>query len=187
LPVPALVKIPDDVLDAPVDGVNLAPGPLRAQLDPARPTLVVFLRHFGCIFCREMVKDVRKAAEANRGYPPVLFIFQGTPADGQRFFADHAPAARAVADHDRRLYGAFGLGQGSMAQMFSPRVWLCGLRATAKGNTIGVGRIIGDPWTMPGVFLLKADGTIPWQHDFVHAGDHPDFNKLPLPAGAAVA
>jgi len=39
-------RIDAAVLDAPVQGVNPTPGPLRAQLGSAR-TLLVFLRHFG--------------------------------------------------------------------------------------------------------------------------------------------
>lgn len=35
------------ILSQPVDGVNLKPGALGEQIDPARPTLLVFLRHFG--------------------------------------------------------------------------------------------------------------------------------------------
>jgi hypothetical protein len=36
------------MLDRPVSGFNLEPGNLRDQLgDPPRPTLLVFLRHFG--------------------------------------------------------------------------------------------------------------------------------------------
>jgi hypothetical protein len=39
-------RIPDQVLAAPVTGLNLRPGTLQDQLD-ARRTLLVFLRHFG--------------------------------------------------------------------------------------------------------------------------------------------
>lgn len=39
-------SIPNAVLDRPVAGVNLAPGALRVQLGE-RPTVLVFLRHFG--------------------------------------------------------------------------------------------------------------------------------------------
>jgi len=59
--------ITDEILDAPVSGVNLAPGTLRAQLGE-RPTLLVFLRHFGGIFCREAVADLR--APIGGGVPP---------------------------------------------------------------------------------------------------------------------
>ena len=38
--------IPKMVLLTPVEGVNLRPGVLQDQLDN-RPTLLVFLRHFG--------------------------------------------------------------------------------------------------------------------------------------------
>jgi len=38
--------IPQSVLESPVEGVNLRPGMLQAQLG-AELTLLVFLRHFG--------------------------------------------------------------------------------------------------------------------------------------------
>ncbi len=38
-------NVPSELLDRPVTGLNLAPGTLRDQL--SRPTLLVFLRHFG--------------------------------------------------------------------------------------------------------------------------------------------
>ena len=39
-------KIDPNILDAPVEGVNLAPGSLRDQI-AGQPTLLVFLRHLG--------------------------------------------------------------------------------------------------------------------------------------------
>lgn len=42
----ASLDLPATILDLPVEGVHLHPGPLRAQLGP-EPTLLVFLRHFG--------------------------------------------------------------------------------------------------------------------------------------------
>lgn len=174
-----------EILDRPVDGVNLAAGSLRDQLPAGSPTLLVFLRHLGCIFCREMIKDIRRAAEADSAYPPVLFFFQGTPDNGKEFFDQFWPSARAVADLPRHFYDAFGLKQGSVGQMFSPRVWLCGLRAVSKGNLQPLAKPIGDPWLMPGCFLVR-DGSILWRHDFLHAGDHPDFTRIPaIAAGLA--
>jgi hypothetical protein len=58
--------VPDDVLDQTVVGVNLVPGTLRNQLG-AGPTLLVFLRQLGCIFCREMVTRLREASAPGRG------------------------------------------------------------------------------------------------------------------------
>jgi hypothetical protein len=56
--------------------------------------------------------------------------------------------------------------------MFAPDVWACGMRATLKGGMVG--RPAGDPWQMPGLFLVQGPGIL-WQHNFRHAGDHPDF------------
>lgn len=41
-----ITRIPKDVLDLPVEGVNLVPGSFGEQFGD-QPTLLVFLRHFG--------------------------------------------------------------------------------------------------------------------------------------------
>ena len=41
------MNVPVPMLDSVVDGLNLAPGTLRDQLTTDKPTLLVFLRHFG--------------------------------------------------------------------------------------------------------------------------------------------
>ena len=97
-------------------------------------------------------------------------------AEGGPFFGRYWPDARAVADAPKRFYAAFGIGQGSAREMFGPGVWVAGARAVLKGNTAG--KIIGDPWTMPGLFLVERD-TILWRYTFRHAGDHPDFARIP--------
>ena len=60
--------------------------------------------------------------------------------------------------------------------MFGPRVWFAGARAALKGNAAG--KAVGDPRTMPGLFLIKDDAIL-WRHGFRHAGDHPDFARIP--------
>ena len=112
-------RIPDAVLDRYVSGVNLMPGSLRDQLGEA-VTLLVFLRHFGCMFCRETIAELRQAAEAP-GYPPVVFFFQGTPTEGRAFLRRYWPEARAIADPELFLYESFGVDRGSLLQMFGPR------------------------------------------------------------------
>jgi hypothetical protein len=43
----------------------------------------------------------------------------------------------------------------------------------------------GDVWRMPGIFLVE-NQRIVWEHAFRHAGDHPDFARIPqLARGAA--
>lgn len=172
-----------NALATPVEGRNLQPGTLRDQWGEGR-TLLIFLRHLGCLFSREVVADVRKAAEADPSYPPVLYVHLGTPADGEAFFGQHDPEARTVADGPGNLYRAFGIKRGSVGQLFSPKVIACGLRASRKGH--GAGRPIGDPWMLPGMFVVEGDQIL-WSHEAKHAADHPDFARIPEAVGAPAA
>ncbi len=61
--------------------------------------------------------------------------------------------------------------------MFAPAVWLRGFEAARKGHRVGAP--VGDPWMMPGLFLVDDQVQIRWSWSFAHAGDHPDFTTLP--------
>jgi hypothetical protein len=173
--------ISPDILQASVEGINLRPGALSEQIG-SQPSLLVFLRHFGCMFCREMVRDLRRISQSLAGFPPVLFFYQGTVEEGQTFFGNYWPEARAVSDEPKKFYTALGLRRATFGQMFGIQVWTCRMRALSKGNFIG--RAVSDPWIMPGVFLVHG-GEVLWCHRFLHQGDHPDWSKIPamVPAG----
>ncbi len=182
-------RVAEAVLDAGIQGTRLAePMTLRGQLDANRPTLVNFLRHFGCCFCREIVKDLRVASEradghgGSRRYPRVVFVHMADVEAAGTFFGKYWPGATTISDPEKRLYGAFGLGRGSLGQMFGPSSVACGIRAVAKGHVVG--RPVGDPWMMPGQFLIgPVDGVgsaeILWSYRAKHAGDHPAVVGLP--------
>ncbi len=175
--------IPENVLDHMVKGVNLVPGQLRDQFD-GRPQLLVFLRHFGCTFCRETVSDLRKAVAGNPDYPSVLFFFQGSRREGRAFLRHYWPEARAIADEALVFYEAFGVNRGSFLQMLGPGVWNAKRRARRKGHENG--DLNGDIWRLPGVFLVRGERIL-WHHDFRHAADHPDFPAIPDEAHLAMA
>jgi hypothetical protein len=130
------------------------------------------------------VQDLRTVATADPTYPPILFVYEGEVDDGAAFFARAWPEARAVSDPTRFLYKAFGVRRGTFKQMANPGVIACGIRAASKGHIQG--KTTGDPWQMPGMFLLDQDRVI-WRHDFAHAGDHPNLEEIPRRASAASA
>lgn len=176
-------RLPATVLDSRVSGVGLMPGTLRDQIGD-RATLLVFLRHFGCIFCREIVGDLRQASERTPDYPPVIFFFQDSPRAGRAFLRQYWPEARGVSDPEQAFYHAFGVERGSVLKMLGPRVLLSKRRATAKGYTSGPAN--GDIWMMPGVFLVRGDQVI-WHHEFKHAAEQPEFDRIPEFARAGEA
>ncbi len=118
---------------------------------------------------------MRDAAAHDPGYPGVLFFHQASAAAAEEFFESFWPEARAVSDPNKRFYQAFQVETASLRQIFGPSVWLKALLAARKGNRIR--RTVGDPWDMPGLFLVR-NGRILWTWRFKHVGDHPDFSQL---------
>lgn len=164
--------IENDLLSQYVSGRGLESQRFESALNPAG-TLLVFLRHFGCTFCRELVHELRTKAQSN--FPSIVFVHQGSVKEGEEFFSKHWPEAVAIADPELKLYRAFRIERGGFMQLFGPETLVRGLRGLAKGH--GIGRPVGDPFLMPGLFFIR-DNKIVWNHEFRHAGDHPDFSQL---------
>jgi hypothetical protein len=172
----AMNVLAQDILESPIEGVHLRGTTLGEQIR-VPTTLMVFLRHYACIFCKELVRDIRAAAEADSDYPQVLFFGQGGLEETKAFAEKLWPEMKIVSDPTRHFFTAMGLGKGSVYQMFGPSVWACAIRAGLKGNMQT--HISGDIWTMPGVFAVDRNGTILWKHEFEHIAHHPNWKKVP--------
>lgn len=131
-----------------------------------------------------MVSDLRTLSQSDPTYPALLFFYMGTVEEGREFFANALPEARAVSDPSKVFYAAFGLERGNLVSVLGPGALACSLRAAAKGHIVG--KPVGDPWQMPGLFLVQGPDVL-WEHDFAHIGDHPDFTILPAIAAARAA
>lgn len=180
----APATIPSALLASPVFGINLRGDTLQGNLDP-EGTMLVFLRHFGCMFCREMVADLRHLSETEGGRERILFFYQGTVPEGREFFGQHWSSARAIADQPLRFYEGFGVRKATLAEAFSPAVWRSGMKTWSRGHRPGLPQ--GSVRQMPGLMWVQA-GRIVWRHDFEHVGDHPNLNEIPrFPLLQAVA
>jgi hypothetical protein len=149
-------------------------------LAEASPVLLVFLRHFGCPFCRQMISDVsdlRGELEA-RGVRPV-FVHQGTPEVAKATF-DYYRAGDMERIHDPQAaiyrHPAFMLGRMSPArQMLKLTVWLGWLKGTVR--KYGIGEVQGDSAQLAGVFFLNGAKIV---RKFIHRSmaDQPDYRRL---------
>jgi hypothetical protein len=135
----------------------------------------VFLRHFGCIFCRETLADLRALVERHPDFPRPLVFFHASPSEGRAFLRRDWPTLRAVSGPMTELYEAFGVERGGVLQMFGPEVWTARSRAARKG--LANGPRTRDVWRMPGVFLVRGGETV-WAHEYRHAADHPDYARI---------
>lgn len=167
------------VLDLVVEGHNLARLPLSAHIG-GRPTLVVFLRHCGSPFSKEVVRDLRRLTAADLSYPAVLFVSMATREEAAAFVGPLWPDARVVTDPHKVLYDAFGVERGGMREMVGVRSFARALQATVKGNLRG--STPGDRRTLP-TFLVVAGDRVRWRFDGGHAGHRPDLESIPTLAG----
>ncbi|GIW73829.1 MAG: hypothetical protein KatS3mg103_0351 [Phycisphaerales bacterium] len=125
-----------------------------ADVTDQRPTLVLLLRHAGCIFCTQALADLAGQRQAlERAGLALAVVSMSQPQDlarrAQRFGLE---GVVLVSDPDRMLYRALALPRGRFAQLFGPAVWWRGLRAWLQGHRIG--RLDGDGFQMPGAFVL---------------------------------
>jgi len=142
-----------------------------------RPTLVVFLRHLGCTFCREALADLRaRRASLESGGTRLLLVHMSPGDQAEPIFSRHGlDGIEHVSDPDQVLYRAFGLARGSLLQLFGPRVWVRGVLATLRGHLVG--KLAGDGLQMPGVFLVE-NGRIVRAFRHRTAADRPDYAAL---------
>jgi peroxiredoxin len=149
-------------------------------LTEGSPVLLVFLRHFGCSFCRETldrIAQVQGQLEA-RGVRPV-FVHLATPERARPYFDYYKLTdVERVSDPDASLYQnpVFGLGRTNpVSHFFRPAVvkaWL-----TGAIRSYGFGLIKEDAGQMPGVFFLR-DGKIANFYRYRTIADRPDYLAL---------
>lgn len=143
------------------------------------------------MFCRSELARLAKLKpdiEANGARIVVLTL--GKPEEAQAFCGERAPGMDCYANPSAEVYKAYGLARANPAQLFGPSVWLQGALATAEGQFEGIpiGKPVGDPWQMPGVFVIRKvsvkEGTKESEHQAhvgrvqfayysKHAGDYP--------------
>jgi hypothetical protein len=149
------------------------------ELSEKENVLLVFVRHFGCTFCRETVSEIAKLDESIRGkkLTPV-FVHMSDPSFGDEFFAKYyKDPVSHVSDPQRFLYKSLNLKRGSLSQVFGPKVWIRGLWAGIfKGH--GVGSIESDALQLGGYFILSR-GQIVFEYKTKDAADFFELQLLP--------
>lgn len=149
-----------------------------AELSKDQYLMIIFMRHAGCIFCKEMLQDIankRSQIEAN-GVIPVLVHMMPEDESARAFFAEYQlDDLPRISDPERKLYRAFDLSRGNFFQLLGPAVWWRGFKAFIAGH--GVGKLKGDGMQMPGAFIIK-DAQIVIANRYKTAGDRVDFEQM---------
>lgn len=151
------------------------------SLSDQSPILLIFLRHFGCTFCRETLADMavmRKQIEA-MGIVPVM-VHMAEDEVAEEYFNNYKiPNIEHVSDPDLTLYEYFGLFKGTFSQLYGLKVWIRGFKTVmVDGHKAPYsGKGLGKVNQMPGLFIVQ-NGNV--QAQFVHhsAADRPNYLKI---------
>lgn len=148
------------------------------QLQQDRPALLIFLRHFGCTFCRAALADVaqhRRAIQA--AGVQIAFVHMSPAREADPWFEHYGVAdLTRISDPDKALYRTFGLEQASLGELVHPRIWWPWLH-TAVINRHGIGTA-GPNWRqLTGVFVLHR-GHLLAAIRHANAASRPDYVAL---------
>jgi peroxiredoxin len=143
-----------------------------------KPVLVVFLRHFGCQFCREAMDELSKLRpKFGEMHTELVFIHMAEKKVAEDYFRKfNLAGVQHISDPTCHFYAGFGLIKGTFTQLFGLQSWFRGFTVQAKYGA-EVGKHLGDNFQMPGAFTIF-EGQI--KDSFIHknASDRPNYNKL---------
>ncbi len=147
------------------------------EISNSSPTLIVFLRHSGCTFCRETLADLQRCREEIEHTGTALaVVHMSSQEEGAQMLKNYGlEKVHDFSDPQCILYRAFGLSRDKLLNLFSIPVVVRGLAAMLRGH--GIGLLHGDGFRMPGVFVL-AHGQIVAAHRFEAVSDRPDYVAL---------
>lgn len=123
-----------------------------------RPTLLCFLRHFGCLFCFEHASAVleEKTALEEAG-AQVVFVGNGNPVHAREFAQEYNLAGGVFTDPSRRLYAALEMRHG-VNRTLNVQTARHARRAYQAGHRQR--GVKGDPWQQGGNVAVTAHGNV---------------------------
>lgn len=172
--IPPSRKTPYSVEEA-ASVYQLSNGETLAMASRERPLVLIFLRHFGCTFTRQILRGLQDLEQQAKRHNASLVLVHMLQSGEEIDYLGHHSDIPRIADPRCELYRAFGLGKGGFLELFGPHVWWRGMISVFKG--CGVGHLAGDGLQMPGAFVFQ-NGRIVSSQPAHSAADLPDLAAL---------
>jgi prostamide/prostaglandin F2alpha synthase len=185
---PTDASVLEDVVLNDYEGKPVRLGDLWSE----RPAVLVFVRHFGCVFCRQMAVDIhRHRHQFDEADVELAVIGHGSPAHAADFRKQQNVDLPLLVDPDRKVYELAGAKVATLNELIGPRQIMRGLRATImsrlKQGSVAVhqGKIIGHAAQLGGVLVIAPDGSVRYAHLSEESGDNPPAREV-LAAARAI-
>jgi peroxiredoxin len=148
------------------------------EMSDNQAIMLVFLRHFGCSFCREALNEISKMYDdVLADGTKIVFVHMTDFATAKPYFEKYnIRDAIQISDVDCKFYTAFGLVKARGKQLLGLTSFVRGFQSTVlQGH--GGWTALGDGFQMPGVFLIQ-DGEV--KSSFIHQepSDRPNYDEL---------
>lgn len=154
---------------------TLSNGKTLSEASENQVIVLVFLRHFGCTFTRQILRGLESIQEEAATNHAELVLVHMLHSGKETAYLGSGSQVPRIADPLCELYRAFGLGKGGFLELFGPHVWWRGALALFKG--CGIGHLAGDGMQMPGAFLFYK-GQIVAAQPAHSASDLPNLTAL---------
>ncbi|WP_298867241.1 peroxiredoxin-like family protein [uncultured Gimesia sp.] len=148
------------------------------ELSEDRRLLVVFLRHGGCPFCRQVLaqlQELSKQIAAQNMQLAIVHMMDDSQAD--KLLARYQlQDVHHFSDPDRKLYQLFQIKRGNLAETFGPAIWWSGFKTTILSGFFP--GIPGKDLHQLGAALILDKGKVVASHFSKNSADLPDWNQL---------
>ena len=135
------------------------------------PAVVVWLRQFGCPFCRAFAVQLNRARSTFEAVgAPLVLIGQGTPHDAASFRRQLHIDLPVLADEERVSYLAAGTKLATLDELVGPAVIGKAVVAMARQRVV-LGRNTADEAQLGGTMIIDPDGRVAWAHLSENASD----------------
>jgi len=166
---------------AAVQVIGLDGSPVRIREFWRKTTTVTsFVRHFGCLFCHQMVHDLVLSVPTivARG-AQVLIVGNGSIEQARRFFTSKklpCDGVAVVTDPERDSYRTAGFERGYARTFLHPGASKA--YGGAKGQGHKITGLFGDLTQLGGLLVVKPPAALAYFHKSRFAGDHPDMSEV---------
>lgn len=141
--------------------------------------LLIFLRHFGCPFCREALDDLAKIKDQLRVQNiKLVFVHLSEEEYGDSYLQRYGLGQEEhISDPDMSLYEYFGLQKGGFHELYNLKVWSRIVNVQYEYGIKMGSPALGSVRQMPGMFFIKNGQIV---NSYIHktAADRPDYLRF---------
>lgn len=136
------------------------------------PIALVFLRHLGCVFCLQHIRDLALHPEL-----PVVFVSRSPGPETKAVREKLGSPHRFLVDPEGRLHTHFGIARGGLGQIFNLRSFREGMKAVASGLPL-LSKPQTDPMELGATFVIDPQGEVVWEYRAKDAADNATAERI---------